>query len=92
VISSGTGFLVPVASRLIFRKAWHQRRDVRTTRFHVRAVPFVRVKPTLRHVASIASRFPRLVTIAMRPSCGGGMRGKIVLICPTWQAPLHAAK
>jgi hypothetical protein len=40
--------------------------------------------------ASTASRAQRFVTIAKRPSCGRGTRGKVPVICPTSQAKMPA--
>ena len=41
--------------------------------------------------ASTASRAQRFVTIAKRPSYRAGMRGKVLVICPTPQAKMPAA-
>ncbi|MGJ4893536.1 hypothetical protein [Bradyrhizobium sp. SZCCHNRI1073] len=50
--------------------AWHQLRDARTTRLHVRAMPFVRA-PSGHAATRRGHRIPRStsVTIAKRPSC-----------------------
>ena len=51
------GFLAPIASRIIMRKAWPQRREARTTRFHVRlGIVRPRARGTRDAKASIASR------------------------------------
>ena len=48
---------------------WHQRRDARTTRLHVRKTPFVRA-PSEHAATSCGHRIPRstFVTTAKRPS------------------------
>ena len=51
------GFLAPIASRFIMRKTWPQRREARTTRFHVRlGIVRPHARGTRDAKAAIASR------------------------------------
>jgi hypothetical protein len=53
--------------------------------FTVRAAPFVFQRTRVHRIPH-----PTSVTIAKRPSCGHGTRGKMLLICPTSQAKIPA--
>jgi hypothetical protein len=53
------GLLATVATQIFTRATWHQRRDARTTRFHVRLIAFV-----LRHQNVHRIPASRVVTIA----------------------------
>src|ERR1700760_2602454 len=92
VISPGTGSLAPVARALVAPQAWHQHRDARTTRLRRAYRLFVRATnhAATRHAHRIP--LPTSVTIAIRPSYGGGTGGSIDLICPTTQAIMPATK
>src|SRR5271168_2898750 len=57
---------------------------------HDFAVRLTRVRLVARET-STASCAQRFVTMAKRPSCGHGMRGKVLVICPTPQAKMPAA-
>ncbi len=72
-LSSGNGLSCPRRRAEQFRTTWRQRRGAGTTRLRrTQNVPFV-----LRHIRVHRSPAPRFVTIAMRPSCGGGMERNI---------------
>src|ERR1700760_4029044 len=92
LISPGTGSLAPVARALVAPQAWHQHRDARTTRLRRAYRLFVRATnhAATRHAHRIP--LPTSVTIAIRPSYGGGTGGSIDLICPTTQAIMPATK
>jgi hypothetical protein len=62
------------------RKAQHLHRGARTTRLH-RPHHAVRLTTQRGHRIPL----PTFVTIAKRPSCGCGTRGRMVVICPTAQ-------
>jgi hypothetical protein len=53
------GLLATVATRIITRATWHQRRDAGTTRLHVRRPAFVSRKPNVHRIPA-----SRVVTIA----------------------------
>jgi len=57
VVSPGTGFLAPVASQIVVRKAWHQHRDARTARFR-RAQQIVRPRDIGHAAIPCAHRIP----------------------------------
>ena len=74
------GFLAPIASRIIMRKTWPQRREARTTRFYVR--PGV-VRPCTRHARRQSVHRiprPRSVTIGHNALFKRGGTARIMLL------------
>jgi hypothetical protein len=86
VLSPGTGSLAPVDRRIIKRGNLSASTGAPEPHdFSVRTMSFVRAQTTRCDMSRPSHPTPRVVTIAIRPSCRGGTRGKMLVICPTTQ-------